>query len=159
MARRPSSRTRDGVTASGGSWPSEWPMAYAWCWSTPIAWARTEKSIAESSPQGRPIGGSDAFMTKSSTKNSRPSRGRARLARIRRTTDEEIERTSPRELADLPASFWATPELVFPVPKRAISLRVDEDVLAWFKASGPRYQSRMNAVLRSYMAYVRAQRK
>ena len=91
-------------------------------------------------------------MTKPSTK--RPSRGRARLARLRRTTDEEIERTSPPELANLPANFWASPELVFPVPKRAISLRVDEDVLTWFKASGPRYQSRINAVLRSYMAHM-----
>ena len=98
-------------------------------------------------------------MTKLSNKHSRPSRGRARLARLRRTTDEEIERTSPPELAGLPADFWAKPELIFPVPKRAISLRVDEDVLAWFKASGPRYQSRMNAVLRSYMAYMQNHRK
>ena len=37
----------------------------------------------------------------------------------------------------------------------AISLRVDRDVLAWFRAQGPRYQSRMNAVLRTYVAYVR----
>lgn len=32
-----------------------------------------------------------------------------------------------------------------------ISLRVDADVLDWFKTQGPRYQSRLNAVLRSYM--------
>jgi uncharacterized protein YdaU (DUF1376 family) len=32
-----------------------------------------------------------------------------------------------------------------------ISLRVDADVLAFFREAGPRYQSRMNAVLRSYM--------
>ena len=38
-----------------------------------------------------------------------------------------------------------------PVPKQAISIRLDEDVLAWFKATGPGYQSRMNAVLRAYM--------
>lgn len=38
-----------------------------------------------------------------------------------------------------------------PPPKEAISLRVDGDVLAWFRAGGPGYQSRMNAVLRSYM--------
>jgi len=37
------------------------------------------------------------------------------------------------------------------VSKQAISLRVDADVLEWFRAQGPRYQSRMNAVLRSYM--------
>jgi uncharacterized protein (DUF4415 family) len=94
-------------------------------------------------------------MTRSSRKSSRPSRGRARLARLRRTTEAGIARTSPAELAELPDDFWADPVVVFPVPKRAISLRVDEDVLAWFRAAGPRYQSRMNAVLRSYMAQIR----
>jgi uncharacterized protein (DUF4415 family) len=35
-------------------------------------------------------------------------------------------------------------------PKASISLRVDEDVLAWFKAQGTGYQTRINAVLRAY---------
>ena len=39
-----------------------------------------------------------------------------------------------------------------PAPKQAISLRIDRDVLDWFRAAGPRYQTRMNAVLRSYMS-------
>lgn len=34
--------------------------------------------------------------------------------------------------------------------KAAISLRVDPDVLDWFKAQGPGYQTRINAVLRAY---------
>ncbi|MGQ0429911.1 MAG: BrnA antitoxin family protein [Gammaproteobacteria bacterium] len=34
--------------------------------------------------------------------------------------------------------------------KAAISLRLDADVLAWFKAQGPGYQTRINAVLRAY---------
>ncbi len=34
--------------------------------------------------------------------------------------------------------------------KAAISLRVEQDVLEWFKAQGPGYQTRMNAVLRAY---------
>lgn len=34
--------------------------------------------------------------------------------------------------------------------KSAISLRLDEDVLEWFKARGPGYQTRINAVLRAY---------
>ncbi|NJK73178.1 MAG: BrnA antitoxin family protein [Microcoleus sp. SU_5_6] len=34
--------------------------------------------------------------------------------------------------------------------KQAISLRVDRDVLEWFKNQGKGYQSLMNAVLRSY---------
>jgi uncharacterized protein (DUF4415 family) len=77
--------------------------------------------------------------------------GRADLARIRRVTDAEIERTSPKELANLPADFWDSAELVPAINKEAISLRVDIDVLSWFRAQGPRYQSRMNAVLRAYM--------
>ena len=52
---------------------------------------------------------------------------------------------------DLPADFWDSAVVVEPAAKQAISLRVDADVLAWFRAQGPRYQSRMNAVLRSYM--------
>lgn len=67
-------------------------------------------------------------------------------------TEREIERTSPPELADLPADFWAGSRVVVPPPKQAISLRVDRDVLAWFKRQGPRYQTRMNAVLRSYVS-------
>jgi uncharacterized protein (DUF4415 family) len=35
-------------------------------------------------------------------------------------------------------------------PKESISLRVDADVLEWFKAQGPGYQTRMNAVLRAF---------
>jgi uncharacterized protein (DUF4415 family) len=34
--------------------------------------------------------------------------------------------------------------------KAAISLRVDPEVLDWFKAQGPGYQTRMNAVLKAY---------
>jgi uncharacterized protein (DUF4415 family) len=42
-----------------------------------------------------------------------------------------------------------------PVIKQAISLRLDPDVLEWFRAQRPRYQSRMNAVLRTYMTQMR----
>lgn len=35
--------------------------------------------------------------------------------------------------------------------KAAISLRVDPEVLEWFKAQGPGYQTRINSVLRAYM--------
>jgi uncharacterized protein (DUF4415 family) len=35
-------------------------------------------------------------------------------------------------------------------PMAAISLRVDADVLDWFKAQGPGYQTRINAILRAY---------
>lgn len=81
-----------------------------------------------------------------------PSRGRANLTRLRRVSEATIQRTSPRELRGLPDDFWSSAQVVDPVAKQPISLRVDTDVLDWFKAQGPRYQSRINAVLRSFMA-------
>lgn len=46
---------------------------------------------------------------------------------------------------------WSEAVLVVPPKKKAISIRVDEDVLDYFKRQGSGYQRRMNAVLRSYM--------
>lgn len=66
--------------------------------------------------------------------------------------EREIRETSPPELRDLPEDFWDEATVVEPVSKQPISLRVDADVLEWFKRQGPRYQSRINAVLRSYMS-------
>ena len=83
-----------------------------------------------------------------------PKRGRANLRRLHEMNEEEVMESSPAELADLPDDFWDDADVVTPEPKEAISLRVDRDVLAWFRDGGPRYQTRMNAVLRSYMKSV-----
>jgi uncharacterized protein (DUF4415 family) len=42
-----------------------------------------------------------------------------------------------------------------PPRKAAISLRLDPEVLDWFKAQGPGYQTRINAVLKAFVAAVR----
>ncbi|HWO87769.1 MAG TPA: BrnA antitoxin family protein [Gemmatimonadales bacterium] len=96
---------------------------------------------------------------KPSASPDRPLRGRADLARLRRATERVIKATSPPELADLPPDFWTQAHVVWPVAKQAISLRVDRDVLEWFRGQGPRYQSRMNAVLRAYMTQARRRRR
>jgi uncharacterized protein (DUF4415 family) len=72
--------------------------------------------------------------------------------------DDEVHR---RALADpdaqpTDAAFWKNARVVMPAAKQLTSLRVDPDVLAWFKSGGKGYQTRINAVLRSY---VEAQRK
>jgi uncharacterized protein (DUF4415 family) len=39
-----------------------------------------------------------------------------------------------------------------PVPRKAqLTIRVDSDVLEWYKKQGPGYQTRINALLRAYM--------
>jgi uncharacterized protein (DUF4415 family) len=68
-------------------------------------------------------------------------------------TESEIEAAaaSDADAQSTDETFWANAEVVMPQPKRAISLRVDSDVLEWFKSHGRGYQTRMNAVLRAYM--------
>jgi uncharacterized protein (DUF4415 family) len=52
---------------------------------------------------------------------------------------------------ELDEDFWRNARVVMPPGKKSVHLRVDTDVLAWFKAQGRGYLTRMNAVLRSYM--------
>ena len=94
--------------------------------------------------------------SKPSTRKTTPTRGRADLRRLRRVTESEITRTSPPALRDLPESLWQDVRVVSPVTKQAISIRLDQDVLDFFRASGPRYQSQINAVLRQYVEHVAA---
>lgn len=92
----------------------------------------------------------------------RKHKSRTDWARVDALTDEEIARAvaddpdAPPLLTD--ADFKRMVWLV-PVTKRPISIRLDEDILRWFKAAGPRYQSRINAVLRAYMVGERAARR
>jgi uncharacterized protein (DUF4415 family) len=78
-------------------------------------------------------------------------------ARVRATRDEDID-ASEGALASLDAESLATMRVLMPVSgtKRLLSLRIDDDVVKWFKATGRGYQSRMNAVLRAYMLAGRA---
>ncbi len=101
-------------------------------------------------------------MPKSSKPASRkasPSQGRANLARLRRVSDADIARTSPPELRNIPDEFWQNARIVVPVSKQAISIRLDTDVIEWFRATGPKYQTRINAVLRSYVTQISERQK
>ena len=46
---------------------------------------------------------------------------------------------------------WGNVKVTWPQPKQAISLRIDQDILDWFRDRGPGYQTRMNAVLRAFV--------
>ncbi len=79
--------------------------------------------------------------------------GRTDWARVDATTEAELrqmDRDDP-DLQGFENVDWSKATLVLPETKAAISIRLDADVLAFFKADGPGYQSRINAVLRSYM--------
>ncbi|OFV96020.1 MAG: hypothetical protein A3H28_15250 [Acidobacteria bacterium RIFCSPLOWO2_02_FULL_61_28] len=72
--------------------------------------------------------------------------------RIRAMKDTDIRRTSEHPEADTRHIVRGIVRRgLKPVPaKTSISLRVDADVLEWFKGQGPGYQTRINTVLRAF---------
>ena len=73
--------------------------------------------------------------------------------RVKNMTEAEIDEAAVSDPDAQPTdeAFWKDAQVVIPQPKHAISLRVDSDVLEWFKSQGRCYQTRINAVLRAYM--------
>jgi uncharacterized protein (DUF4415 family) len=74
-----------------------------------------------------------------------------RLAEIEAMPDQDIDTS---DIPEVDEDFFATAKLIMPTTtkKVPVSMRVDDDVLAWFKSQGERgYQTRMNAVLRAYV--------
>jgi len=82
-----------------------------------------------------------------SAKHSRKNSG-TDWDRLERLTDAEIDTS---EIPPLGPEFWDQAVLQLPVNKQCVTLRLDSDVLAWFKAQGKGYQTRINAILRTYM--------
>jgi uncharacterized protein (DUF4415 family) len=86
---------------------------------------------------------------------------RARAERTGETDWTKVDALSDAEIGeamrsdpdwrDDPDPDWANATLVIPPGKTPISIRLDDDVLAFFKEGGPGYQKRINAVLRTYM--------
>jgi uncharacterized protein (DUF4415 family) len=68
-------------------------------------------------------------------------------------TDKEIHKAiaSDPDARPLPRDFWKNATVSIPAPKHLLSLRLDPDTVAWFKAQGKGYQTRINAVLRAYV--------
>jgi uncharacterized protein (DUF4415 family) len=81
-----------------------------------------------------------------------PIRGKTDWAALDALTDEEIEAAVRNDPDAVPLDIdWSDGVVVIPAKKKAISIRIDEDVLDYFKSDGDGYQGRINAVLRSYM--------
>ena len=79
-------------------------------------------------------------------------KGKTDWVRVDKLTDADIARAVASDPDAAPIDIdWSDAVLMIPARKKAISIRVDEDVLDYFKSQGDGYQRRMNAVLRSYM--------
>jgi uncharacterized protein (DUF4415 family) len=62
--------------------------------------------------------------------------------------DKEIDYS---EIPPLGAEFFKKAKLRVPEPKQTVTMRLDRDVLAWFRRQGAGYQTRINQLLREYM--------
>jgi uncharacterized protein (DUF4415 family) len=107
----------------------------------------------ELSAQGEQDEMSEERITRVSLKQARKMKSETDWARVDALTDEDIERA----VADDPdQSFWTDEDwknarVVWPQGKAPVTLRLDKDIIAWFKGRGRGYQTRINAVLRSFV--------
>lgn len=84
------------------------------------------------------------MATKTKKAKRRKARSRSgKLGRLRASVEEELLSLAEEETGA--EARWNRPR------KRRISLRVDVEVVDWFKSKGPGYQTRINRILRRVM--------
>jgi len=88
-----------------------------------------------------------------SVKSTGKVRDRTDLNRLDSVSEEEIEAAAASDPDNLflEDCDMASLQVVMPKAKQSISLRVDPEVLSFFKSYGRGYQTRMNAVLRAFV--------
>ncbi len=64
-------------------------------------------------------------------------------------SDEDIDFS---DIPKLGSDFWKNAKLRMPQTKDSVTIRLDHDVLTWFRGMGRGYQTKINAILKSYMA-------
>ena len=71
---------------------------------------------------------------------------------LKADSDEGIDFS---DIPKLGPDFWKKAVLRIPRKKESLTLRLDHDVVSWFRRTGRGYQTKMNAVLRSYVRAAR----
>ncbi len=82
--------------------------------------------------------------------SAKPSKKRSKTDwdEVQSQTDTDIDTS---DIPPLDPEFFKSAELRMPSKKSSITVRLDSDVLKWFRNQGKGYQTRINAVLRTYM--------
>jgi uncharacterized protein (DUF4415 family) len=72
--------------------------------------------------------------------------------RLRGMTDEEVHAAvlADPEIKPTEDAFWKAARIVMPQSKKTVTMRLDADLLTWFRRQRG-YQTRINAILRAYM--------
>lgn len=75
--------------------------------------------------------------------------GQTNIEAVKAMTEDELEASIDHE--EEGEVDWSTLSVELPRPKVAFTMRYDQDVLEWFRAQGAGYQTKINAVLKSYI--------
>lgn len=80
-----------------------------------------------------------------------PLRGKTDWKRLDRITSRQVEAVAAADKDGAPMTDeeWARAEIATP-QKVSVGLRLDDDLLGWFKSQGKGYQTRINTILRRY---------
>ncbi len=70
-----------------------------------------------------------------------------RLKKLDEIKDKNIDYS---DIPELDEKFWENTVIEYPEKKKPVTLRLDADVLDWFRSLGKGYQTRINSVLRSF---------
>jgi uncharacterized protein (DUF4415 family) len=98
------------------------------------------------------MAGSSELITRVTLEEAKRMKGETDYSRLDTMTEKDIARAVAEDPDAAPVDTdWAKARLVLPPSKQNVTLRVDRDVLEWFRASGKGFHTRMNAVLRAYM--------
>jgi uncharacterized protein (DUF4415 family) len=93
----------------------------------------------------------EQHITRVGVEESRKLKGKTDFAQLDALGDEDIARAVATDPEAAPLNTdWARARLVLPPGKELVTLRLDRDVLDWFRKAGKGYQTRINAVLRAY---------
>lgn len=76
---------------------------------------------------------------------------RSDWAKVAATTEAELEASIAADPDDAHEADWTRTVVGMPPRKQDIHIRLDADVLSWFKGTGKGYQTRINNVLRAFV--------
>lgn len=76
-----------------------------------------------------------------------------RAEELRRLTEQSDESIDTSDIPEMQDRDEAERGRFFRPRKQQVTLRIDADVLAWFKSKGDKYQTRINAALREYVKH------
>lgn len=101
---------------------------------------------------------SEEHITRASADKLKTMKSRTDWKRVDALTEDDLTDAAvddPDALLTAPAD-WTDARVIWPQEKEPVTLRLDKDVLTWFRRQERGYQTRINAVLR---AFVQAQRR